>query len=99
MGERPAGTTLHRLDNELGYFKANCAWGTPVEQARNRYVNREALAKNGRKGGEKRWGGHVPPWRAAGVKKCTWFARLRAAAHTARKAAWIENAQQSGFSP
>ncbi len=75
MGERPAGTTLHRLDNSLGYFRGNCVWGTPVEQAQNREVNHEALSQAGRKGCESRWSGHVPPWRAAGVKKATYFAR------------------------
>ncbi len=34
MGERPPGKTLHRLNNDLGYFKENCVWATPAEQAR-----------------------------------------------------------------
>lgn len=36
MGERPAGKTLDRKKNELGYAKANCRWATPKEQASNR---------------------------------------------------------------
>lgn len=36
MGERPDGTTLERLNNEVGYYPDNCIWATPTEQARNR---------------------------------------------------------------
>lgn len=32
MGERPQGTTLHRLENEKGYQPDNCVWATPFEQ-------------------------------------------------------------------
>jgi len=28
MGERPLGAHLHRIDNDLGYSKANCIWLT-----------------------------------------------------------------------
>lgn len=35
MGERPAGKTLHRVDNEKGYTPDNCVWATPKEQASN----------------------------------------------------------------
>ena len=36
MGEPPPGLTIDRLDNNKGYFKDNCAWKTPIAQARNR---------------------------------------------------------------
>jgi hypothetical protein len=39
MGDRPEGKTLDRIDNQLGYSKANCEWRTKVEQARNRSTN------------------------------------------------------------
>lgn len=40
MGERPAGKSLDRVDNSLGYFKGNCRWATRREQVVNRKVTR-----------------------------------------------------------
>lgn len=40
MGEKPAGTTLERIDNEKGYGPDNCKWATKKEQARNTRANK-----------------------------------------------------------
>jgi len=39
MGERPAGLTLGRKDNNGGYCQQNCEWQTPKQQARNTRQN------------------------------------------------------------
>lgn len=38
MGPRPNGKSLERIDNDAGYSKANCVWGTKTAQVRNRRV-------------------------------------------------------------
>ena len=46
MGERPAGMTLDRKNNEKGYYKENCRWATAKQQQQNRRVNK-LLTYNG----------------------------------------------------
>lgn len=36
MGERPAGLTLDRKNNEKGYYKRNCRWANWEVQQNNR---------------------------------------------------------------
>lgn len=36
MGKRPRGTSIERIDNDVGYRKSNCKWGTHSEQVKNR---------------------------------------------------------------
>jgi hypothetical protein len=38
MGERPAGMTLDRIDNDIGYEKTNCRWADSQTQSTNKRV-------------------------------------------------------------
>ncbi len=39
MGDRPKGMSIERIDNDKGYYKDNCKWATPTEQANNLRTN------------------------------------------------------------
>lgn len=47
MGERPAGMTIERENNDQPYEPNNCRWATKSEQQRNQRVN-HLLTYNGR---------------------------------------------------
>lgn len=46
MGDRPAGLSLDRIDNEKGYSRDNCRWADRTTQARNQR-NMHMLTLNG----------------------------------------------------
>ncbi len=43
MGAKPAGTSLHRQNNDLGYCKENCVWLDHVEHLRMHRNNQKCL--------------------------------------------------------
>lgn len=49
MGPRPLGKSLDRIDNNSGYTKENCRWGTRSEQQNNRRNNHIIDFNNQRK--------------------------------------------------
>ena len=41
MGIRPKGLTIERQDNNKGYYKKNCKWGTRTEQTINQRIRKD----------------------------------------------------------
>ncbi len=71
MGQRPPGKlSIERRDNSQGYSKANCYWGTIVDQNNNKRTNHRVTFE-GRTMTIAQWG------RALGVSRITIKNRLR----------------------
>lgn len=70
MGERPDGTSLHRIENDLGYNLSNCVWGTPQQQAAGRRSSRFIVVRGVRKCASE-------AARDAGLAPTTVLARIR----------------------
>lgn len=45
MGDKPIGTSIDRINNNLGYSKENCRWATRKQQQRNTRSNRHITYK------------------------------------------------------
>lgn len=71
MGERPAGCTLDRIDNEGPYSPGNCRWATQKTQSRNRRGN-AVLTLNGESCTIAEWAEKI------GVRRSTISKRLNA---------------------
>lgn len=52
MGERPAGMTLDRRNNDKGYCKRNCRWESRKVQSNNQRVRKDAVFYLGKRPSE-----------------------------------------------
>lgn len=81
MGERPAGCTIDRIDNDRGYFPGNCRWLDAFGQARNKRNTVMVTIADGSR---------IPLWDAAiaaGLKPMTVHARRARGVPESR---WLE---------
>lgn len=46
MKEKPNGTSIERINNSEGYYRANCIWATRTAQNRNRRNTRKVMYRN-----------------------------------------------------
>lgn len=58
MGEKPVGTSLDRINNNLGYQPGNCRWATKDQQMQNTRATR-LITFNGQTMGLNAWAKHV----------------------------------------
>jgi len=58
MGDRPADTSLDRIDNDKGYFPANCKWSSRQQQQNNMRSN-VIISYNGEARTLANWASHL----------------------------------------
>jgi hypothetical protein len=69
MGERPPGTTIDRINNDLGYEPKNCRWATKREQSKNRKIT-VFYEYNGKRLTLSEWSEEL------GIKRITLYTRI-----------------------